>query len=215
MVGTCPHIPKCFGAPDKYCVAFETESLFSLIDFNFCNQIFTFSSCNDYQDIYKTFTEEVDKATYSAIIHLMKKFYPSCKSFRAWNPTFVEEYKKCTNNIIEESTFSIKDNTDTIQLFALSIFRGLSIKTEFDKVLKDIDIEDDFKMNIKVAIAHFEKVSLPSTLSCLEINRCLEIMREVILRLKLIEWGGLGHKVSNAGVFLAFHHNMLGCVMTV
>ena len=200
---------------NKYCAAFKTESLFSLIDFTFYNQILTFSTCNDYQDVYNIFSEEVNEATYSAIIHLMKTLYPSCKGFRAWNPTFVEEYKKCTYKIIEESTFAIKDNTDTIQLFALNIFRGRSIKTEFDKILKDIDIENDFKMNIKVAIAHFEKVSLPSTLSCFKINRCLEIVREVILRLKLIEWGVLGHKVSNAGVFLAFHHNMLGSVMTV
>ena len=81
--------------------------------------------------------------------------------------------------------------------------------------MKEIDIESDFKTNIRVAIAHFKNVSLPSTLSCFEINRCLEIVREVILRLKLIEWGGLGHKVSNAGVFLSFHHSMLGSVMTV
>ena len=202
---------------NRICAAFKTESLFSLVTFTFYNQFFTtyFSTCNDYQDFYDNFSEEVDESTYSEAINLIKTFYSSCKGFRAWNPTFVEEYQNCTNKIIEESTPAIKENTDVVKLFALNIFRGRSIKIEFDKIMKDIDIENDFKTNIRVAIAHFKNVSLPSTLSCFEINRCLEIVREVILRLKLIEWGGLGHKVSNAGVFLSFHHNMLGSVMTV
>ena len=173
--------------------------------------------CNIYQDTYDKFSEQVDKTTYKATINQMKTLYPSCKSFLAWNPVFVEEYQNCTNEIITESTPAIKDSIDIIQLFAVEILKGKSIKIEFQKILNVINAEHDIKSHIKLAIAHIRNETMSSTesLSCSEIDGCLENIREVILRLKLIELGGFGPTVSNAGLFLAFHHNMLGCLMKV
>ena len=176
-----------------------------------------FRMCNIYEDAYDNFSEQVDKTTYKATINHMKTLYPSCKSFLAWNPVYVEEYQNCTNEIIKESTTAIKENIDIIQHFAMEILRGKSIKIEFKKILSVINAENDIKSHIKLAIAHIKNETSSSTesLSCSEIDMCLEIIREVILRLKLIEVGGFGPTVSNAGLFLAFHHNILGCVMKV
>ena len=173
--------------------------------------------CNIYQDAYDKFSEQVDKTTYKATINQMKTLYPSCKSFLAWNPVFVEEYQNCTNEIITESSLPIKNSIDIIQLFAVEILEGKSIKIEFQKILNVINAEHDIKSHIKLAIAHIRNETMSSTesLSCSKIDGCLEIIREVILRLKLIELGGFGPTVSNAGLFLAFHHNILGYMMKV
>ena len=46
--------------------------------------------------------------------------------------------------------------------------------------------------------------------SCLETSDCLETKREVVVRLKMIEWGLLGLGEATAGLYLAFHYGKLG-----
>ena len=93
--------------------------------------------------------------------------------------------------------FSIKRNTKT------------PLRIELEQILEDI--EPDFKATNRLehAISHIRNTSQISNLSLLssDLKGCLEALRELIVRLKMLEWGLGG---GTAGLFLVFHHSILG-----
>ena len=59
-------------------------------------------------------------------------------------------------------------------------------------------------------IKNVSSVSEQHDLSCLEMIICLETEREVVIRLKMLEWGLFGLGEASAGLFLAYHYSKLG-----
>ena len=139
-------------------------------------------------------------------------WYPACKTLSAWNASNNEEYSKCTYEIVADSTSIIRGNINDIRTFAFNLNGATSIQTKFDKILSNSNLDTDPKIRLELAIAHIKNVSstLTESTSCFEIQGCLERTREVILRLKLVEWGDPGRRASTAGLFFAYHHGMLG-----
>ena len=154
----------------------------------------------------------MDDATHNAAISFIKSFYPSCKNFAAWNQPYSPEYFNCTNEIMKDSNKVVKENFDAIESFASNLNLETSIKIEFKKIQNKMDLEDDSKARLKFAIAHIKNAVIsPTNLqNCFEDAECLKRIREIVLQLKSIEWGILGHRVSNIGSFIANHHSVLG-----
>ena len=48
------------------------------------------------------------------------------------------------------------------------------------------------------------------SLTCLEIDGCLEGKRELVIRLDMLKRGMYGMEKASAGLFLAYHHSLLG-----
>ena len=62
--------------------------------------------------IYHEFAARVDNRTYKEAINLIKNWYPECKELDAWNPAKNVKYEKCTNQILTNSSTSIKQNIE-------------------------------------------------------------------------------------------------------
>ena len=62
------------------------------------------------------------------------------------------------------------------------------------------------------AIANIKNESSSSNLSlpCFEIEGCLEGTRELIIRLEMLKRGMYDLEKASAGLFLAYHHNLVG-----
>ena len=154
----------------------------------------------------------MDNRTYKEAISLIKNWYPKCKELDAWNPAKNVKYKKCTNQIITNSSTTIKQNVELIKTYATDHNESTSIRNQFDEILAMIDLFTESKQPLEFTIAHLKSVLSNSTKSSasFETSDSLERTREVIIRLKLIEWGHLGHYNFTSGSYFAHHYKILG-----
>jgi len=159
--------------------------------------------------MYQELSAKVDKVTYIGAMNMTKDLYPNCKDSDAWNPVNVEKYLSCTNQI-SGSSFAIQESMSNIEIFTVS--RSEKISIELEKILDDIELDPRATNRLEYAIANIRNVSSTSneSFSCIDTVGCLEETREVLIRLKMIEWGLYDLGGASAGLFLAYHHSMLG-----
>ena len=138
--------------------------------------------------------------------------YPACETSGLLYPASIEEGSSCINQILADSSQSIRSDIDHIKGYALNQFDSTSIQTDFDKILANIDIRTSSKKQVEYALAQIKNASLILTdaLSCFDDQTCLRRTREIIMRLKLIEWGHLRHKTSSTASLFGLHHGILG-----
>ena len=161
--------------------------------------------------MYQELSAKVDKVIFNVVKNITMALYSNCNDKNAWNPQNVRKYQECTNQI-SESSFEIKKNVWHIEVFS-GIHNGeMSIQTKLRRSLGDKEIKPIATKDLQHAIAYIKNVSLPSnySLSCFEIEGCLERKREVVITLKMIEWGIFGLESTGAGLFLAYHHSLMG-----
>ena len=153
----------------------------------------------------------VDKAYYKAVVKMVKKLYSSCNSINAWDPSTYESYQQCTKEI-SKSSLKIHHNFKAIESYSVNSIGAMSIQAELDQILEDVEFEPNPWRGLERALTFIKNVSLSSTQtgSCFEIEGCLEITREVIVRLKMIQWGLYGLGQTSAGLYLANHNTMMG-----
>ena len=73
-------------------------------------------------------------------------------------------------------------------------------------------ISPDLSTGLEKAIEYIKNVSStsPHFQDCSEKAGCLKNTREVVIRLKMIEWGLFGLGQATSGWFLAYHYSKLG-----
>ena len=162
--------------------------------------------------MYHQFAARVDKYTYASAMKLTMTRYPACEKLGLLNQANITKVSNCINQIIANSSQSIRSNIDHIKTYALNQFGTTSIQTDFDKILGNINIEAGSKKQVEDALVQIRNVSLISTdaSSCFEDHNCLERTLEVIMRLKLIEFGYIRHRSSSAALLFGLHHDLLG-----
>ena len=161
--------------------------------------------------MYQKLSAKVDKVSYNAAKNMTMALYPTCKNEDAWDPVNVEMYNKCTDEISRSSSV-IQESIGNIELYSANRNGEMLVQTELEQILEDIKLDPNTAKGLEFAIAHIEKESATSnqSLTCIEIDGCLVVKREVVIRLKMIEWGIYGLGTASAGSFLAYHHLMLG-----
>ena len=88
----------------------------------------------------------------------------------------------------------------------------MTMQVELEQDLEKYSIKDDPSVALEYAISKIEDVSAFNThfTECDKQENCTRDTREVVVRLKMIEWGIFGLGTASAGSFLAYHHQMLG-----
>ena len=159
----------------------------------------------------KELTSRINHEYYQAAVKRIKVMHPSCDNDDAWNQAIVEKYQKCTYGIVDSSR-DISYNIKAIVFYAANKGGAKSIEAEFDEVLEDVEFEPNpskaFNQVMKFITDAY--VSSSETLSCFKIDGCLEKIREVVIRLKMIQWGLYGLGQVPAGLLVATHNVMLG-----
>ena len=150
--------------------------------------------------MYQKLSAKVDKVSYNAAKDMTMVLYPSCKDEDAWDPINVAMYKNCSDQISISSSV-IQEHIGNIELYSANHNREMLIQTELEQILENIQLDPNTAQGLESAIAYIEKESLTSnqTLTCIEIDGCLEVKREVLIRLKMIEWGIYGLGAASAG----------------
>ena len=170
-----------------------------------------FRNCQDIQIMLKELSTRINREYYQAAVKRIKGMHLSCDNNDAWDQAMVEKHHNCTIEIIESSR-EIGYNIKAIELYAINYSGTKSIEAEFNKVLEDVEFEPNpskaFNQAIKFITDAFVPTSKIST--CFKIDGCLERIREVVIRLKMIQWGLYGLGQVPAGLFLANHNFMLG-----
>ena len=161
--------------------------------------------------MYQELSAKVDKVSYNAAVNMTMSLFPLCNNISAWDTANVKQYQECTAQISRSSSV-IRESIDDIEIFSVNRNGNMSIQTELEQILEDIALGPRPAKGFEHAIAYIKNVSSPSnhSLPCSEIKGCLEGTREVVIRLKMINWGMHGLGAASAGVFLAYHHSMLG-----
>ena len=89
-----------------------------------------------------------------------------------------------------------------------------AIESMVGQLLEDVVLSPKDSDGLESSVLFFKKASSDytnsSAIACTETQGCQKIVRDVILQLKVIEWGIYGLGESSAGMFLAFHHASIG-----
>ena len=160
--------------------------------------------------MFQKLSANVDKTSYQAAMDIMMALYPKCDNILAWEPSNTEAYKNCTNQIIRSST-KIQNNFRLIESYSMNQNGTISIQAELEQILEDVELKTNPSKGIEKVLAYIENESWIASHSqpCFE-KQCLEAIREVLIRLKLIEWGIFGLGTASTGLFVLEHYLMLG-----
>ena len=145
--------------------------------------------------MYQELLAKVDKVSYGAAVKMVMTLYPMCETKASWDPNNVTKYIECTNQI-SKSSHLIQKNIEDIESFSINGFRNMSAQTGLKQILEEIEHEPNPTKRLEHVIDYIRNVSSISNqfLNCSGMEKCLEDKREVIVRLKMIQWRlhGLG-----------------------
>ena len=160
--------------------------------------------------MFQELSAKVDKTSYQAAVNKTKELYSLCNSSFAWEFSNMESYKECTDQIIRSST-KIQRKIKSIESYSLNHSDSISIQAELEQVLEDIALEPNPSKGLERVLNFIENESLTVSHSqpCFERN-CLEAIREVVIRLKMIEWGIFGLGSASAGLYISEYFIALG-----
>ena len=141
----------------------------------------------------------------------MKELHLSCSTTSAWNIENVLEYESCTSQISLSNT-RIFGNLPDIQVFAVNHDTTLPLNIQLELVTEDVEISPDLSKGLEKAIEYIKNVSStsPHFPICAEKVGCMKNTREVVVRLKMIEWGLFGLGQATSGWFIAYHYSKIG-----
>ena len=143
--------------------------------------------------MYQKLSEKVDKVSYNAAEKMIKSMYLACNNMHAWDPKNSKDYQNCTDQI-KNSNSMIHKNFGDIELYSINYNEKVPIQITIEQILEDIDIKPNPIQGLTHFISHIKNVSLTKnqSLNCLDIEGCLKRLREVVIKLKMLEWGLYG-----------------------
>ena len=104
------------------------------------NQSFYSRGCDHYQRMFQKLSAKVDNTSYQAAVNLAKASYPFCDNILAWEPSYVKEFKNCTNQIVGSNN-KIQGNNKFIEYYSMNHTGTMTIQAELEQVLEDVDLE--------------------------------------------------------------------------
>ena len=73
-------------------------------------------------------------------MNLAKASHPFCDNILAWEPSYVKEFKDCTNQIIGSNN-KLQGNKKFIQYYSMNHTGTMSIQAELEQILEDVELE--------------------------------------------------------------------------
>ena len=140
---------------------------------------------------------------------LMKRHFPSCRKNSAWDINDNSGYNNCTHQI-GASNPQILDAMDHIERVAKDV---KYLPNDIWLTLEEFDHyegrHDSRAVEAAVnQIKHMDTGNFTAAMLCNE--NCLERSRNIVIQLKLIEWGYYGTAEATGGLYLAYHAQKLG-----
>ena len=177
------------------------------ITFNFFS---FFRKCNRNQIIFQELSAKVDEVTYKSAVDKTREIFAACNNDFAWNSSQDDMYIYCTDRIMESITKD-KSKIQSIQSYYFDDNDEISIQVAFEQILEDINLEPYPLKGLSQVLDFIGNKSLVNSDSqpCNK-KSCLETTREVVIRLKMIEWGIFGLGSASAGLYVAEHFFRLG-----
>ena len=162
--------------------------------------------------MFLNISSEVTKGAIEAANKIIMRKYPFCGKYISWDILNSDLYKNCTREI----------GASDPQIFAvINEIEILAKHTEYsanDLWLSLEGIEDPEEraesQKLETAINEIKQLStnLTATTPCQGV--CLKTMRDIIIQLKLIQWGYYGPAEASAGLYVAYHRSRIGSYFT-
>ena len=160
--------------------------------------------------MYHEFAANVEHTSYEAAKKMIQDLYPKCSSDEAWIKDNMVLYEQCTAEI-SNSNPRIASTLPKIKRYGYTNNLNMSIQAQISQLMEDVVLHPYTNDGLEVAIAFIkDKSSKSSFVECSEANGCLEITRQIVVQLKMIEWRIFSIGQSTAGMFLAYHFSKLG-----
>ena len=125
--------------------------------------------------MYQELSAKVDKVSYNAAMKVLMSLYPKCKNIHAWDQDNIKKYQECTNQISSSNSL-IKDNIHNLELFYVNRQKEMSIQSELEQVLEDVELQLDPSKGLEQVMAYIKN----STMMLTHFSLCSET-RGVIL----------------------------------
>jgi hypothetical protein len=143
---------------------------------------------------------------------LAKALFRKCESHNAWEASDSIQFAECTEEI-GLSNLRIHSSMSDIEVFvANNLNSSMKIQNQLGQIMEDVNLNPSLSDGLDIALIFFKKGAsfFTNDESCSQIADCRKTVREVLVQLKMIEWGFYGLGESSAGMFLAYHYFTLG-----
>ena len=90
--------------------------------------------------MFQKLSAKVDNTSYQAAVNLAKASHPFCDNILAWEPSYVKEFKDCTNQIIGSNN-KLQENRKFIKYYSMNHTGTMSIQAELEQILEDVELE--------------------------------------------------------------------------
>ena len=141
-----------------------------------------------------------------------KASYQKCESYGAWEASNVFQFTQCTEEI-SSSNIRILGSLGDIEVFAANNLNStMEIQNQLGQIMEDVHLNPSLSDGLDIALIFFKKGAsfFTNVESCSQISDCQKAVREIVLQLKMIEWGFYGLGEATAGMFVAYHYSTLG-----
>ena len=168
-----------------------------------------FRNCTDAQVVLHQISSKVNQEVLESTAKIMKRTFSSCRKDSAWDITDPSEYHNCTYQI-GASNPQILAAMDHIEKIAKD---DQYLPNDIWLSLEEFDHHEE-RHNSRALetavnqIKHMQNDNLTSLMLCQE--DCLAKLRNIIMQLKLIEWGYYGTADATGGLYLAYHAQKIG-----
>ena len=109
--------------------------------------------------MYQELSAKVDKVSYNAAMNALMSLYSKCKSSHAWDPDNIIKYQECTNQISSSHSL-IKENIHTFKLFYVNREKEMSLQSELEQILEDIELQLDTSQGLEQVIAYIQNSTM-------------------------------------------------------
>ena len=191
----------------KYGNQIKNRMYFLMIKYVFCFN-YLFRSCTEAQTIFKEISSKVTQKAIDGAIKIITRTYLYCVSHDAWDVSNSIYFNGCTMEIASSDPQILAAINNIEKIAQHNQYSASAIWLLYEEI--DFYQEDHASKSLEVAVDAINEIAgnLQSTSFCQE--NCLKTMREIVVQLKLIQWGYYGNAEATAGIYLAFHRNYAG-----
>ena len=139
----------------------------------------------------------------------MKRTFPLCRKNSAWDITDTFEYNNCTYQIGASNPQILAAMEDIAKIAKDEQYLPNDIWLSLEEF--DHHEEGHNSRALETAVKQIQLIGGGNlTLDVLCQENCIERLRNIIIQLKLIEWGYYGTAEATGGLYLAYHAKKIG-----
>ena len=162
--------------------------------------------------MFQDISSKVMADMYEAVVKVVQDLYSKCNINTAWDTSDAATFIACTSQI-SFSNARIHGSMSDIEIFAsIHQYSNMTIQAQLGQLMEDVELNPFSSVALEKAINYIKKESssFTSESSCLQQSHCRQVIRKIILQLKMIEWGLFGLGESTAGMYLANYFTQIG-----